>query len=150
VLKFAQGKFHFSNVYWNPGLLYTVNVIELNADQLPEIFVTGVNNDLQAFLPLGGNVSIAFLLDGKKIKGEAPPWAGGTMKGSEIWYAYFEPSEIKIAGTFFDEDLNNDGNKDVQISLEDGCSFYVNIDGNIIGYGRGTVCKGASRIRFLR
>lgn len=148
VLKFAREEFQLSNVYWNPGLLYTMTITDLNKDSLQEIIVTGVNNDLQAVIPLGGNVNIAFLLEGNYIEGEAPPWFGGTTKGSEIWYAYFEPSEVRIVQTFTDEDLDNDGSIDIQFALEDGCSFYVNMEGSVIGYGHGTVCQGVSEIRF--
>ena len=148
VIEYSNSNFNIKQEYWNPGLLYTLDITDLEKDGILEIIVTGVNNDLQVFKNLGGNVIIVFLLEGDNILGQAPPWLGNANKGSEAWYGYVMPRDTSISTVYF-EDADKDGVVDIHLALSDACSYYVNKQGKIIGYGQGSSCQNNSKLSIL-
>lgn len=149
VVEFKNNNLDIINEYWNPGLLYTLDIMDLDKDGISEILVTGVNNDLQAILNLGGNVHIVFMLEGNDITGQAPPWFGSSKKGSEWWYGYVMPRDTRVATVFF-EDIDKDGVIDIHLALSDACSYYVNKQGKRIGYGQGSACQNNSTLTMVQ
>jgi hypothetical protein len=149
VLQFQGGRFGEVAEYWNPGLLYTLHIGDTDGDQIQEVVCIGENNDLQSVLPLGGNVYVAFSLDGSSISGQAPPWFGDASKGSEIWYGYAVPSSVSVREVDF-EDVDEDGIPEIHVALSDNCSCYLDHDGNIVGWGRGSGCKFESDFQVFQ
>jgi hypothetical protein len=149
VLGFREGEFSELAEYWNPGLLYTLHIADINHDGVQEIVCTGVNNDLQGTLPLGGNVHSIFVLDGSVISGQAPPWFGNAPEGSEIWYGYVMPPSVRVVEVDF-EDVDGDGLEEIHVALSDACSYYLDYEGDIVRRGRGTACKDESDLYVLQ
>lgn len=148
VLEFSGGQFHRVARYWHPGLLYTLNMADINHDGVMEIVVTGENNDLQALAPIGGNVSAVFGIRGDQITGQAPPYFGDDQPGSEAWYGYVLPRGTRVTEVDF-EDVDRDGNEEVHITLSDACSYYLNFVGEVIGAGKGSACQNDSELIIL-
>jgi hypothetical protein len=85
VIEFKDNAFDIVSEYWNPGLLYTLDIMDLDKDGISEIVVTGVNNDLQVIMNLGGNVHIVFMLEGNDILGQAPPDSARFFSVKVVW-----------------------------------------------------------------
>ncbi len=150
LFEFTSGTLKQTGRFWNPGLLYTLNIDDLDGDQIAEMVVTGVNNDLQVIpqLKLSGNVYIVFILNGDQISGQSPPWFGEDAQGPVLWYGFVTPLTTRVTEVDF-EDIDDDGIKEVHITLSDVCSFFLDMQGNIVGKGRGTACQKESELYIL-
>lgn len=135
--------------YWNPGLLRNFYMADVNNDKIMEIVCVGENNDLQNEFGFTGNVFVAILFEGNKISGEAPPEYGNEAKGSQVWFAYLLPPSAWITEVDFD-DFNNDSMAEIQVTFSDSCSYYLDYNGNVVGYGHGTNCNGNTELKILR
>ena len=148
VMRFDHNQVTEVGEYWHPGLLYTLTLHDFNHDGVTEILVTGVNNDLQAIVPIRNNVYVAFLLEGTSVAGQAPPGFGSGARGSELWYGYLTPTTTSIVLTDI-EDTNNDGIDEIQLAFSDSCSVYLTFKGVIVGRGRGSTCAEESHFNLL-
>lgn len=135
--------------YWNPGLLYTLDLADLDQDGVQEVVVTGANNDLKWTGSVTGNAHIVMMLHGDDVRGQAPPGLGSETDGSQVWYAYAVPSGARFVQVEF-EDFDGDGQLEVHAGLDDACSFYISLSGDIMGRGYGTVCQRDSEVVVLR
>ncbi|GAB4573141.1 MAG: hypothetical protein Kow0077_14610 [Anaerolineae bacterium] len=144
VLVLVNDKLQQISRYWNPGLLYTLNVGDLDSDGILETVITGVNNFLQSVYPaLSGNVYVAFAFEGIDIDGQAPPVGlESSLIGSELWYGFIDPNSTNISGIVFND-------QQWQIDLTDACSFRVDQMGMLIGYVKGTVCTDSSNLYII-
>jgi len=152
VYEFRDGKLIMKSVYWHPGYLYKTYLLDLNKDNTQELLVTGVNNDLKTIVPeLGGNIRTVMMFEGDRIGGQAPPGFGINSNGEEYplgtqsWYFIIQPKEVADSKVII-EDIDKNGIDDIHLGLSDSCSFYININGEIIQEAMGTVCKGNSSL----
>lgn len=148
ILDFSNDGLVRKATYWNPGLLYSLTVYDLDSDGIKELLITGVNNDLQSYLGINGNLSIALMLEGDNIFGQAPPWFGDSTQGSQVWYLYALPKNINLS-IVSTQDIDGDEVNEILLGLSDGCSFYLDTLGRILALGIGTSCKSNSSINFL-
>ncbi|MCI0507827.1 MAG: hypothetical protein L0Z73_17195, partial [Gammaproteobacteria bacterium] len=148
ILSYAGGEIKRSGIYWHPGFLYKLYAKDFDEDGIQEIIVSGVNNHLSGSLKKEGNIPVVFLLEGNNITGEAPPWLGMEARGTEAWYYYMLPQDIRIDVVSF-QDIDSDGVDDIQLGLSDSCTFYLSKKGDIVNTGIGSRCTQTSKlIRF--
>ena len=149
VLDIEGNKFNEIGVYWHPGYLYELYVVDVNGDGIKEVVCIGVNNDLQNIYSLNGNVYVAFAFNGSNISGQAPPWWGDEAVGigTELWYYFLNKNDslVRISDVRFQEDKNGDGIRDFQICLDNSCSWFLDYHGELIGRGYGSLCRGETR-----
>lgn len=112
----------FLGSYWHPGKILDVRIDRPTARRSTRIIASAVNRDLaKAPVAVRAAVGTVFVLDPKKIFGEAPPRRGRLGKGSQLWYGYvpelIEGLEIR--------DRNNDALRDIHVRTTHG---YVCLD----------------------
>ncbi len=141
--------FHYQNAaftevktFWNPGYLLKLFIEDLNGDGFPEILCTGVNNDFKRVseFQLNDNVYSIFMLDGRKISGQAPPYLGDAQPGSQLWYRYVAPPSSNVNSAIEDVTFLGEREKEVHVKLGDTCFFYLNYAGEIVGQFDGDQC----------
>ncbi|GET34567.1 hypothetical protein PbJCM13498_34300 [Prolixibacter bellariivorans] len=121
---------HFISTYWHPGFINKINVIKEKDNSLSIIFY-GVNNDLSSLIEGEGYISVIGKLP-PIFTGEAPPYAGKSKKGDEIWYFAILPKNNSIQKVSI-SDLNSDGTNDIAIWTKSGHNIYLDANGEIIG-----------------
>jgi hypothetical protein len=151
VLHFQDSAFKEINSYWNPGYLLKLYVEDVNNDGFPEIICTGVNNDLKRVreFKVDGNLFSIFLLDGRSIFGQAPPYLGQEQVGSEVWYRYITtPGSIQLS-EIVDVTFMGEKSKEIHIILRDTCFFYLDYLGDIVDLFSGDHCTGDTELHLI-
>ena len=118
------------SAYWHPGRLQQIVIARRTARHAPRIIVTGINRDLKSLLNVNGPVSVVFMLDPKKVRGEAPPYRGKLGSGSQLWYGFVLPSEQRI-GRLEIVDHDNDGKRDISLRTTAG-RIFLDFDGKTL------------------
>ncbi len=150
--------FHYQNktleevkTYWNPGYLLGLYIEDVNGDGFPEIICRGVNNDLKRVPEFGTdeNHYAFFMLDGRRIYGQAPPYLGKAEKGSQLWYYYITP-DGRQEKTVVDKIMfMGEGEKEIYVKLRDTCFFYLNYAGEIIDKFPGDFCRWETALHLI-
>lgn len=130
----ADGK--LLSAYWHPGRLQHVMIGRRTSHHAPKIIVSAINDDLRAVLHLQRAVATLFMLDPKKLGGEAPPYRGKLGSGTQLWYGTILPTSLTIQ-SLETIDRDNDGHRDIAARLSSGKSIYLDFDGRIIGTDAG-------------
>lgn len=130
--------------YWNPGYVLSVDIEDVNNDGVQEIICIGLNNHFKNLdeYKLPDNVYSVFMLDGRSISGQAPPYFADMDKGSEIWYGYITPTAPHNCSRIMGITFAGDKQKEIRIKLADTCFFYLNYNGEVIGTYQGDHCEG--------
>lgn len=151
VLHFQDSAFKEIKSYWNPGYLLKLFIEDVNGDGLPEIICTGVNNDLKRVkeFKVDGNLFAIFLLDGRAIYGQAPPYLGKERPGSEVWYRYITTSGNIDFSEVADVTFLGEKNKEIHVKLKDSCFFYLNHSGEIVDRFPGDHCTGETELCLM-
>jgi hypothetical protein len=105
--------------YWHPGPLQHVAIGARTTHHAPKIIVTGINRDLRSLLHVKGAVASVFLLDPKKVSGEAPPYHGKLGSGSQVWYGYVLPATQTIKALDV-VSVDSGGKRDISLSTTHG------------------------------
>ena len=116
--------------YAHPGPLRHVAIAALTTRHLPKIVVTGVNDALQKTVGAGGAVSSVFMLDPKRVQGEAPPYLRNLGTGTQLWYGYLHPAAQSIERLEL-VDRDQDGRRDIALTTSAG-TLTLDFDGKII------------------
>jgi hypothetical protein len=141
VFRFQGDKFYEVSGYWNPGLLKVLKNADVNGDGIQEIICIGENNDLQAAYSFEGNVFVVIAFEGNRMTGQAPPLFGDAPPGTELWYAFAYPLTEPVTEVEF-ADANRDGTQEFHITLTANCSWYLDLEGNVVSRGMGSGCTG--------
>lgn len=127
--------------YWHPGHLHKVIVGAGTANGEPRIIVAGVNNDLQQVFPGKGYYPTVFVLDPRSVTGEAPPYFGGSQKGTELWYGVILPTGQSVVRLeLVDRDQN--GTNQLSVWMSSANVLYLDFAGNVVGTARGDGATG--------
>lgn len=151
VLHYENSAFKEIKSYWNPGYLLKLFVEDVNGDGFPEIVCSGVNNDLKRVkdFNVDDNLFAIFLLDGRAIYGQAPPYLGEEQVGSEVWYRYITtPGDIERS-EIADVTFLGEKKKEIHVKLKDTCFFYLNYNGEIIDHFSGDHCVGETELHLI-
>lgn len=114
--------------YFHPGRLQDVAIAAPTSRHAPKIVVTGVNAALHETLSVCGRCNSVFLLDPKKVEGEAPPYRGKLGSGTQVWYGYVQAPSIERLEIV---DRDNDGKRDISLALPNG-RLSLDFQGRII------------------
>lgn len=150
VLHYNDSKLTEIKSYWNPGYLLKLFIEDVNNDGFPEIICTGVNNDFKRVsdFQLDDNVFSIFMLDGRSILGQAPPYLGSEPHGGQLWYRYITPS-----GSYRSEIVEvmfmGEGEKTIYVELRDSCIYYLNYYGEIVERFEGDICKWETELHLV-
>jgi len=118
------------SAYWHPGRLQQVVIARRTARHAPKIIVTGINHDLESLLNVKGPVSVVFMLDPNKVRGEAPPYRGKLGSGGQLWYGFVLPAGQRIDGIEI-VDHDNDGKRDIFLRTTTG-HIFLDFDGKTL------------------
>jgi len=152
ILHFQDSTFTEVKSYWHPGYLSRLLIEDFNNDGFPDIFCTAANNDFKRvpqFRTSKAHLPSMFLLDGRSIYGQAPPYLGNAPQGSQVWYRYItvpgggktpSPVSLRVMG---------EGEKEIHVKLEDACFFYFNYAGDIVGRFSGDDCRGETEVHLV-
>lgn len=123
-------KGQFIGEYWNPGNI-NPKFFDVDNDGYKEILCSGLNNDLEIKANRGLYGVIFFLLDSRKLYGQAPPYYGRGAKGSHRWYGYFTslPNFETAVADF--RVLSEDNKTRIMVALSDERIFYLDEKGNV-------------------
>jgi len=153
ILHFQDSTFTEVKTYWHPGYLTKLLIEDFNDDGFPDIFCTAVNNDFKrvpAFRTSKAHLPSMFLLDGRSIYGQAPPYLGNARRGSQVWYRYVTaPGAVKTPSAI-GVCVMGEGEKEIHVRLEDSCFFYFNYAGDIVGRFSGDDCRGESETHLVQ
>lgn len=151
VLHYRDSVFTEIKNYWNPGYLLKLYIEDINGDDFPDIICTGVNNDLKRVreFKVGGNLFAIFLLDGRTIYGQAPPYLGQEQSGSEVWYRYITTTGDIDFSEIADVTFLGKRKKEIHVKLRDTCFFYLNYNGEIIDRFSGDHCTGETELHLM-
>jgi len=152
VLQYENAALREIKSYWNPGYLLKLFVEDVNGDGFPEIICAGVNNDLkrvEAFKVEGKNLFSIFLLDGREIYGQAPPYLGLDQPGSEVWYYYITTTANFRLAEIADVTFLGEKSKEIHVKLRDTCFFYLNYQGEITDRFMGDHCTGETELHLM-
>jgi hypothetical protein len=127
--------------YWHPGHLQHVIIGAATAHGTPRIVVAGVNNDLRQVLDTDGYVPSVFVLDPRKVAGEAPPYFGRSTEGTQLWYGVILPTHQTIERLELVDRAQN-GTKQISVWMSSRNVLYLDFDGNLTGTGRGDGSTG--------
>lgn len=111
------------SAYWHPGRLENVIVDKISARHAPRIIVLARNDAMRS--------DSVFMLDPKRVDGEAPPYGGKPGSGSQLWYGVLQPAGQRI-DTITISDFDNDGNRDISIRTVAGAEFHLDFSGRIL------------------
>ncbi len=154
VLHFQGSTFTEVKTYWHPGYLTRLLIADFNNDGFPDIFCAAVNNDLKrvpAFKTSKPHLPAMFLLDGRSIYGQAPPYLGNApQQGSQVWYRYITSPGSGKTPSATGVKAMGEGEKEIQVKLEDACFFYFNYAGDIIGRFPGDDCSWETELHALK
>lgn len=151
VLHFQNSTFTEIKTYWHPGYLTKLLIEDINADGFPEIICAAANNDLKR-LPafrIEENVRAVFMLQGRSVLGQAPPYLGKAGKGSQVWYRYLTPPVGYEASDIVAMSVVGGREKNILIKLKEGCYFYLNYAGEIVDRFYGDHCTGKSEMHLI-
>jgi len=151
VLQYENAALREIKSYWNPGYLVKLFVEDVNGDGFPEIICTGVNNDLKRVkeFQVDDNLFAIFLLDGKEIYGQAPPYLGQEQPGSEVWYYYVTTTANFRLAEIADVTFLGEKSKEIHVKLRDTCFFYLNYQGEITDRFVGDHCTGETELHLM-
>ncbi len=152
ILHFQDSTFTEVKTYWHPGYLTNLLIEDFNDDGFPDIFCTAANNDFKrvpAFKTREAHLRSMFLLDGRSIYGQAPPYLGNAPQGSQIWYRYITAPEGKKTTTNVAVRVMGEGEKEIHVKLVDSCFFYFNYAGDIVGRFSGDECRDESEVHLV-
>lgn len=135
--------------YWHPGHLHHVVIGAPTERDEPRIIVSGVNNDLRGPLRLDGYVSTVFVLDPKRVAGEAPPYAGASQRGTELWYGVILPPNQVIERLQI-LDSNQDGVNEISVWSASKNVFYLTFGGQLLSIARGDGAVTLGKFYLLR
>jgi hypothetical protein len=122
--------------YWHPGHLYDLKIGSEKLNKNKYIIVAGANNDLRASVPGEGNLYCVFMLDPDIIEGEAPPYNGYSLKGTQLWYYAVTPKNTSFSRIDI-IDSNNDNINEISLWTDKGVIFKLDFLGNLINYSFG-------------
>ncbi|HUR79316.1 MAG TPA: caspase family protein [Thermoanaerobaculia bacterium] len=114
--------------YFHPGRLLDAAIARPTSRHAPKIIVTAENPQLHDLVSACGKCSGVFLLDPKKVQGEAPPYHGKLKSGSQVWYGYVLAPRIERLEI---ADRDRDGHSDICLEIPNG-SVAVDFAGTII------------------
>ncbi|HEX2121090.1 MAG TPA: caspase family protein [Thermoanaerobaculia bacterium] len=134
--------------YWHPGHLQHVLITSVTARHAPRIVVSGINNDVGSLLQGSGRHACVFMLDPRKVAGEAPPYFGKLAFGSQLWYGVVRPSGQNIT-RLETVDRDNDGRRDISFRTSTGQVFYLNFDGMIMAVAHMDDATGTSHFELI-
>lgn len=151
VLHFENSVFKEVKSYWNPGYLLKLYIEDINNDGFPEIICTCVNNDLKRVknFSVHENLFAIFLLDGRNISGQAPPYLGQEQPGSEVWYRYVSTLGRLDLSEIADVTFMGSGVKEIHVKLRNTCFFYLNGIGDIVDSFKGDHCTGDTELTLF-
>lgn len=151
VLQYENAALREIKSYWNPGYLVKLFVEDVNGDGFPEIICTGVNNDLKRVkeFQVDDNLFAIFLLDGREIYGQAPPYLGQEQPGSEVWYYYVTTTANFRLAEIADVTFLGEKSKEIHVKLRDTCFFYLNYHGEIMDRFMGDHCTGETQLHLM-
>ncbi len=151
VLQYENAALREIKSYWNPGYLVKLFVEDVNGDGFPEIICTGVNNDLKRVkeFQVDDNLFAIFLLDGREIYGQAPPYLGQEQPGSEVWYYYVTTTANFRLAEIADVTFLGEKSKEIHVKLRDTCFFYLNYQGEITDRFVGDHCTGETELHLM-
>ncbi len=132
--------------YWHPGHLHRLAFGSETPGDAKRIFVSGVNNDLRSAFQAGGNVPVVFMLDPHSVGGEAPPYAGRSGRGTELWYGLLVPSVVSPPGLEISRlevlDRDRDGRNEINIWSNKSHILYLGFNGRLIESSLGDGAQG--------
>ncbi|MFQ5641914.1 MAG: FG-GAP repeat domain-containing protein [bacterium] len=152
VLHYQNRTFKEVKTFWNPGYLTKLVIEDIDGDGFPEIFCAAVNNDFKRVpaFNLPENVYAMFMLQGRSIYGQAPPYLGNAPKGSQVWYRYVTPpSAVNPAGAILGVRISGEREKEIHVKMKDSCFFYLNYNGEIVDRFSGDDCKGETELHLI-
>ncbi|MFQ5602397.1 MAG: hypothetical protein ACE5HS_03945 [bacterium] len=151
VLRFKDSSFTEIKTYWNPGYIVKLLIEDLDGDGYPEIFCGAVNNDLKRVTSFKthDNHYAMFLLQGRSIFGQAPPYLGKAPAGSQVWYRYVTPASSSKSGKIIGVRVKGEREKEIHVKLNDSCFFYLNYAGEIVGRFDGDDCKWETEVHLI-
>ncbi|MGN6185224.1 MAG: caspase family protein [Thermoanaerobaculia bacterium] len=113
--------------YWHPGHMHRLVIGAPTDSADPRIIVAAVNNDLRGPLKMDGYVDAVFALDPKHVAGEAPPYAAGIQRGTELWYGIILPARQIIDRLNI---VEQNGRREISVWCRSGNVFYLDFDGH--------------------
>ncbi|MEA2342097.1 MAG: hypothetical protein QOF63_266, partial [Thermoanaerobaculia bacterium] len=114
--------------YWHPGPLHDVVIGAERSGGDPLIIVSAVNVGLRGPMHFNGSIGALFALDPKSIKGEAPPYAGRSGRGTQLWYGVLQPARQSIDNLEI-LDIDQDGRNEISFRASPHEVFYLRFDG---------------------
>ena len=114
--------------YFHPGRLLDVAIAAPTSRHAPKIVVIAENAALHDTVSLCRRCSSVFVLDPKRIEGEAPPYRGKLGFGTQLWYGYLHDSAIERLEIV---DRDHDGKRDISLALTNG-RLSLDFEGRII------------------
>lgn len=114
--------------YFHPGRLLDAAIARPTSHHKHKIVVTAENVALQDTVTLCRPCSSVFVLDPRRVEGEAPPYRGKLGFGTQLWYGYLQHSAIDRLEIV---DCDRDGKRDISLALSNG-RLSVDFDGRII------------------
>ncbi|MFQ5674930.1 MAG: FG-GAP repeat domain-containing protein, partial [bacterium] len=151
ILHYEDLNFKEVNTFWNPGHLNWLVIDDIDGDGFAEIICGGYNNDLKRVpaFRISENVRSLFMLQGRAIFGQAPPYLGNAEKGSQVWYRYITPGWRSEASLITGLDVIGKPEKRILVKLNDTCFFYLNYAGEIVDRFYGDLCKGETKMHLI-
>lgn len=145
--------FHFKEAatYWNPGYIVRLLIDDIDRNGFSEIICIAVNNDLKRLpeLAFKENMQTLFMLSGRSVFGQAPPYLGEAEKGSQVWYQYLTPPISDRASVIMGLSVTREVEKLILVKLNDGCFFYLNYAGEIVDEFYGDSCRGEAEMHLI-
>jgi hypothetical protein len=108
--------------YWHPGTVCSMIVADYQNDGKYEIICGGLNNDW----PENYECPCFFILDPFNSYGQAPPYKGNEIKGTELLYVTINKSEY-FPDSCSIQFIKQTGNT-IEFSLSDGRFCYYTLD----------------------
>ncbi len=151
VLHYEDLTFKEVKTYWNPGFLTIMIIEDIDGDGFAEIICAAINNDLKRVpaFEIDENVRSVFMLQGRSIYGQAPPYLGKTPQGSQLWYRYLTPGSSSDASRIMGLSVTGDREKLILLKLNDSCFFYLNYAGEVVDRFYGDACKGETELHLI-
>lgn len=151
ILHYENSVFKEVKTFWNPGFLNELLIEDLDGDGYVEIVCAAINNDLKRLpeFPLKENVRALFMLQGRSIFGQAPPYLGDAPQGSQIWYFYLTPPSSSDASHISGLSVSGESDKLILVKLKDTCFFYLNYTGEIVDRFYGDNCHGEAEMHLI-
>jgi hypothetical protein len=151
VVHYEDNAFKEMNTYWHPGFVRSMVIEDVDGDGSSEIVCAAVNNDLKRVptFQVGANVHSLFMLQGRSISGQAPPYLGRAEKGSQIWYRYITPDCRSDVSRITGLSVTRNNEKPILVELDNTCFIYFNYEGEVIERFYGDSCKWEAELHLI-